>query len=169
MHYENDKNKVKKASSLTEKLTRQNRNDDFSFPGTQIRSPHNTFQTLSVARINRCLAVSSLAEHVLRHGVPPLVSRGRTRRRARGRCSREMLGRACPAQPSCWARNARGGKGLPFSFRNLVMNFLGGITPTFFFWVAMLWNRSAKQVRRLSFLLGWLLYARTFSRNGRQK
>lgn len=34
------------------------------------------------------------------------------------------------------------------------MNFLGGITPTFFFWVAMLWNRSAKQVRRLSFLLG---------------
>ena len=58
---------------------------------------------------------------------------------------------------------------LPFSFRNLVMNFLGGMTPTFFFWVAMLWKRSAKHVRRLSFFRGWLLYARTFSRNGRQK
>jgi hypothetical protein len=34
------------------------------------------------------------------------------------------------------------------------MNFLGGITPTFFFWVAMLWKRSARQVRRFSFFLG---------------
>lgn len=40
---------------------------------------------------------------------------------------------------------------LPFSFLRREMNFLGGMTPTFFFWVAMLWKRSAKQVSRFSF------------------
>lgn len=58
---------------------------------------------------------------------------------------------------------------LPFSFLSLEMNFLGGMTPTFFFWVAMLLNRSARQVSRLSLRRGWILYASTFSRKGRQK
>lgn len=58
---------------------------------------------------------------------------------------------------------------LPFSFRNLDMNFFGGITPTFFFWVAILWKRSARQVKRFSFFFCWALYDNTFSRNGRQK
>lgn len=57
----------------------------------------------------------------------------------------------------------------PFSLRSRVMNFLGGITPTFLFWLAILWKRSAKQVSRFSFRLGWLRYAKIFSRNGRQK
>lgn len=43
---------------------------------------------------------------------------------------------------------------LPFSFLSREMNFLGGMTPTFFFWVAMLLKRSARQVRRDSFLRG---------------
>lgn len=43
---------------------------------------------------------------------------------------------------------------LPFSFLSREMNFLGGITPTFFFCVAMLLNRSAKQVSRDSLRRG---------------
>lgn len=42
----------------------------------------------------------------------------------------------------------------PFSFLRREMNFLGGMTPTFFFCVAMLLNRSARQVRRDSFRRG---------------
>lgn len=42
----------------------------------------------------------------------------------------------------------------PFSFLSREMNFLGGITPTFFFCVAMLLNRSAKQVSRDSLRRG---------------
>jgi len=43
---------------------------------------------------------------------------------------------------------------LPFSFLSREMNFLGGITPTFFFCVAMLLNRSDRQVRRDSLRRG---------------
>lgn len=57
----------------------------------------------------------------------------------------------------------------PFSFLSLEMNFFGGITPTFFFCVAMLWKRSARHVSKFSFFFCWALYASTFSRNGRQK
>lgn len=57
----------------------------------------------------------------------------------------------------------------PFSFRRREMNFLGGMTPTFFFCVAMEWKRSARHVSRFSFFFCWALYASTFSRNGRQK
>ena len=57
----------------------------------------------------------------------------------------------------------------PFSFLSLEMNFFGGITPTFFFCVAMLWKRSARHVSKFSFFFCWALYANTFSRNGRQK
>lgn len=58
---------------------------------------------------------------------------------------------------------------LPFSFLKREINFLGGMTPTFFFWVAILLKRSERQVRRLSFFRGCTLYAKTFSRKGRQK
>ena len=57
----------------------------------------------------------------------------------------------------------------PFSFLSLATNFLGARTPTFFFCEAMLPKRSAKHVKRDSFLLDSGLYARTLSRNGRQK
>lgn len=57
----------------------------------------------------------------------------------------------------------------PFSLRRREMNFLGGITPTFFFCVAMEWKRSARHVSRFSFFFCWALYASTFSRKGRQK
>lgn len=45
----------------------------------------------------------------------------------------------------------------PFSFLRREMNFLGGMTPTFFFCVAMEWKRSARHVRRFSFFFCWAL------------
>ena len=59
---------------------------------------------------------------------------------------------------------------LPFSFLSRAMNFFGAMVPTFFFWVVMLWKRSAKQVSSVSLLrLFFILYSSTFSRNGLQK
>lgn len=49
----------------------------------------------------------------------------------------------------------------PFSFLSREMNFLGGMTPTFFFCVAMLLNRSARQVRSDSLRRGCTLNRRT--------
>ena len=59
---------------------------------------------------------------------------------------------------------------IPFSFLSRAINFFGAIDPTFFFCVAILWNKSARHVRRVSLVRLFLaLYSKTFSLNGRQK
>ena len=60
---------------------------------------------------------------------------------------------------------------IPFSLRNRCMNFFGAMVPTFFFCVAMLWNRSPRHVSNVSFFTFFCccLYCKTFSRNGLQK
>lgn len=59
---------------------------------------------------------------------------------------------------------------LPFSFRSLAINFFGAIDPTFFFCVAILWNRSARHVSNVSLVrLFFALYSNTLSRKGLQK
>ncbi|TNN42901.1 hypothetical protein EYF80_046904 [Liparis tanakae] len=79
-----------------------------------------------------------------------------------------------PASPG--RSGAAGGDGeetregaLPPTTSRREMNFLGGMTPTFFFCVAMEWKRSARQVSRFSFFFCCALDDRTFSRKGRQK